>query len=197
MIRGLLLVLLCAGSVRAGGFQLPSQTEALVFEMQAMGRKPGFGVRRLPKQAPPAAAYINAGFAALGPAGTKGTVDGPGKQGNGAYEMLKNDPFEVIITIETGFISATMTFTRDSLTGADTLRFVGKKWDTMTGKWGPPTDRTNSLTVNYNPGRDRGNFHWLEDGKSYTERFWDGGQASSRSMTIELGGGWDHTFSHD
>jgi len=157
----------------------------------AAGRGPVEGTPRA------AATPVNAGFRALGPAGSTGKVDGPGRQGNGSYRVLRNDPFLVELTVRTGYVDGTTTLSRDRATGRDTMRFVGRVWDRDAGRFSEPQDVTAEVQISYDAGRDRGLIRWQEDGVEKQEGYWGGGRAGARTMTIELGGGWDHDFTRD
>jgi hypothetical protein len=136
---------------------------------------------------------VNRGFLGLGPAGTKGEIDGPMSRGNGSYTVEKNDAFELQFTMNTGYIKAQFTVTRDQATGADTMHFKGKLY--KDGKWTEDRDVTYGIQISYDSGQDRGKIRWKENGKWKEEGFW-GGRAGSKKMTIEFGGGYDHDFTH-
>ncbi len=136
---------------------------------------------------------INTGFIALGWAGATGKIDGPGWKGNGTYRMEKNNASEMSITIVTGYIEGRMTLTRDPQTGADTLHFVGRNWDKDKDRWGPHFDEAGELIATYDAGEDEGKITWKENGVWKSERYWNGRRGRTK-MTIEFGGGWNHTF---
>lgn len=136
---------------------------------------------------------INAGFLAMGDANSTGKIDGPGKQGNGTFKTLKNDPFEMSMEIKTGYIDGIMTLKRDQKTNKDTLRFQGKLW--KSGEWAKPVDDTVDIELHYNAKTDEGTISYTENGQDKSEGFWGGKEG--KSMTIEFGGGWDHDFYRD
>lgn len=139
------------------------------------------------------ASPLSTGFVALGPAGKTGKVDGPGSQGNGTYRVDKNDPYEVAITLDTGYIKGQVTLKRDSQTGNDSIRFAGKVWEN--GKLSEFRDNTHGAVISYKPKDDEGTVRWTESGGKKAEDFWGG--KSGNSMTIEFGGGYDHDFKQD
>lgn len=136
---------------------------------------------------------LSTGFVALGPAGTTGKIDGPGSQGNGAYRVDKNDPYEVALTLDTGYIKGQATLKRDPLTGKDSIRFAGKVWEN--GKLSEHRDNTHDAVISYKSKDDAGTIRWTENSGKKAEDFWGG--KSGRSMTIEFGGGYDHDFQQD
>lgn len=133
---------------------------------------------------------LSTGFVALGPAGTTGKIDGPGSQGNGAYRVDKNDPYEVALTLDTGYIKGQATLKRDPLTGKDSIRFAGKVWEN--GKLSEHRDNTHDAVISYKSKDDAGTIRWTENSGKKAEDYWGG--KSGRSMTIEFGGGYDHDF---
>ncbi|MBI5209675.1 MAG: hypothetical protein HY927_06880 [Elusimicrobia bacterium] len=133
---------------------------------------------------------INTGFQAMGQAGSTGSVDGPGKQGNGGYRVLANSPFEVSMRVKTGFIDGIMTLKRNPDTGKDTMRYQGRLWKDE--RWAPNEDTTTDVEIRYDAKRDSGSINWKENGRWKAERYWGG--SGGKSMTIEFGGGWDHAF---
>lgn len=135
---------------------------------------------------------INTGFLALGSAGTKGSVDGPGAVANGTYVVDENSPYRVSLTIKTGRMDAQLTLERDPATGSDTVRRKGKIW--KKGAFTPYGEVSFPGRIVYDAGRDSGTISWTEDAVAKQEGYWNG--ASGAAMTIELGGGWDHDFSH-
>lgn len=136
---------------------------------------------------------INPGFKALGAAGKTGTIDGPGAPGNGSYTVDANNPYEVKLTIKTGRIDAQLTLSRDPSTGKDTVRRNGRIW--KQGAWTTSKDVSFPAQLVYDAARDNGTITWNEEGLAKKEGYWHG--ASGTTMTIELGGGWDHDFSQD
>lgn len=136
---------------------------------------------------------LNPGFAALGPAGSTGKVDGPGSQGNGTFSVEKNDAYEVALTLDTGYIKGRITLKRDPATGQDTIRFAGRVWEN--GKLSEYRDKTHEAVIVYKAKDDEGTVRWTERGGKKSEDFWGG--KSGRSMTIEFGGGYDHDFARD
>ena len=138
---------------------------------------------------------INTGFKALGSADQTGEIDGPGRKGNGRYKTIKNQPYELILHIKTGYVDGTIGFKREKNTGKDVMSFSGRYWDQGKGKWGPQVDAKNDVVVTYDARRDKGKIRWLENGKWKQERYW-GGKAGIE-MTIELAGGWNHDFLQD
>ncbi|MBI5596396.1 MAG: hypothetical protein HY928_09945 [Elusimicrobia bacterium] len=139
---------------------------------------------------------LQTGFMALGSAGKTGTVDGPGRQGNGTYRVDQNDPYALRLWIATGYVEGTVSLTRDEATGRDVLGFTGKYWDQDKGNWGAPVSGSNEVVISYEARKDSGKIRWQENGSWKEERYW-GGRAGRTSMTIELAGGWDHDFKQD
>ena len=137
-------------------------------------------------------APLNAGFKALGPAGTEGEVDGPGKRGNGRYRVLVSDAVELQLEIRTGYIDGSFTMKRDASTGEDTMRFAGSRWDQDKNAWSEPADETGPVQITFDAKRNRGAIRYNENGRWKQESYWDG--KNGRRMVIEFGGGWDHTF---
>lgn len=135
---------------------------------------------------------VQTGFKALGGAGAKGKIDGPGWKGNGTFYVYKNDPYEISMWIATGYVEGVITIKRDKKTGRDRSNFKGRYWDQDKGDWGPQVDGGNDVVITYDAGRDKGRIRWKENGKWKQERYWGG--KSGKSMTIELAGGWDHDF---
>ncbi len=160
----------------------------------------GSGLDDDPAADPPAAslstAAINTGFKALGGAGQKGTVDGPGFKGNGTYKVLKNGSFEVQLEIKTGYMDTTLRLTRDPKTGKDTLHGAGKEWNSIKGAWGPFTEGTFEAQFLYDAKADAGKIRYKEKGQWKKEGY-RRGKAGRTSMVIEFGGGWDHVFRRD
>ena len=144
-------------------------------------------------EAEPTAEPINAGFKALGPCDSTGKIDGPGKKGDGRYRVLKCDPYEVGLKIQTGYIDAEFTLKRDGTTGKDTLRVSGRVWDNKKKTWSSPTDKT--FDAHFDSGAE-GAIRWNENGRWKKEGFRDGA-AGQGPMVIEFGGGWDHVFRRD
>lgn len=139
---------------------------------------------------------LQTGFMALGPAGKTGTVDGPGRQGNGTYRVDRNDPYALRLWIATGYVEGAVSLTRDQATGRDVLGFSGKYWDQDKGGWGAPVDGSNEVVITYDARKDSGKIRWQEGGSWKEERYW-GGRGGRTAMTIELAGGWDHDFKQD
>lgn len=137
---------------------------------------------------------INLGFLALGPKGSGGAVDGPGKQGNGIFRVLKNEPTEMSMIVKSGFIDGTVTLRRDPVTGNDTMRYQGRL--AKDDVWGPVEDKLTEIEVRYDVQTDAGSINWVEEGVEKVERFWGGGKGGKR-MTIEFGGGWNHDFNRE
>ncbi|MBI5240344.1 MAG: hypothetical protein HY926_07710 [Elusimicrobia bacterium] len=138
---------------------------------------------------------IGTGFKALGPAGKTGQIDGPGGKGNGAYRVVRNDPYHLQMLVRTGYIEGEVTLIRDPATGRTTMRFAGKRWNNDEDDWRPPEDVTKEVVVGYDARKDFGHIRWVEDGEWKEERYWGGAQG--KDMTIEFGGGWDHDFQQD
>lgn len=218
------LALLLAGLSSAQGFVTPRSFRDLVADMRSRAQhardqkraacapRPGpdgdaakacegvveFGWRLCPEGEIlrlPDAGPINAGFAALGPAGKTGKIDGPGRQGNGTYRVDKNEPLELSVFVNTGYIRAQVTLTRDPQTGKDRARFTGKFWDNRNGRWGPDVDDSSDAVVSFDRKGDSGKLQWNDKGTWKEERYWGG--KSGKSMTIEFGGGYDHDFAQD
>ncbi len=139
---------------------------------------------------------INTGFQAMGRAGDTGGIDGPGRKGNGRYRVVKNDPYEVAMDIQTGYVSGIMTLRRDPATGKDQMLFSGRVWDGDNDRWGAHEDKTNDVVITYDAWHDCGKIIWTEKGGRKEEGFWEG-RAGRRSMIIELGGGYNHRFDQD
>ena len=139
---------------------------------------------------------LQTGFMALGRAGKTGSVDGPGRQGNGTYRVEQNDPYALKLRIDTGYVEGTVTLARDQSSGRDTLAFNGRYWDQARGAWGPQLAGSNEVLITYDARGDSGKIRWQENGAWKEERYW-GGKAGRTSMTIELAGGWDHDFKQD
>ena len=138
---------------------------------------------------------FGAGFKALGPVGKTGKIDGPGGKGNGAYRVDVNEDYRLEAIIKTGYMAGRVVLTRDPATGAATMRFAGRRWDSDKGEWGAEEDKTKEVVVEYDAKKDRGTIRWVEDGEWKSERYWGG--AEGADMTIEFGGGWDHDFQQD
>ncbi|MBI4679044.1 MAG: hypothetical protein HY748_15820 [Elusimicrobia bacterium] len=137
---------------------------------------------------------INLGFKALGPEGSGGKIDGPGRQGNGTFKVLKNDPYEMSMEVKTGYIDGIVTLKRDSAAGKDAMRYQGRLW--KDGEWGPVEDKATEIEVRYDARKDEGSINWIENGEEKSERFWRGGKGG-KVMTIEFSGGWNHDFHRD
>lgn len=140
------------------------------------------------------ASPINTGFKALGKAGASGTIDGPGKQGNGTYTIVENEPYKVGIIIATGYLEGQLTLTRDPGTSGDRIDFSGKVWDKEKSCWGAQVAGTSSTKLSYDNRRDQGQIPWELNGALSEEKYWGGGKEGRTKMTIEIGGGWDHDF---
>lgn len=138
---------------------------------------------------------VNPGFKALGGGGVKGSIDGPGRKGNGRYFVYHNKPYSVKLHIKTGYVDGAITLSRNKETGKDSMRFKGRYWDQGKGTWGPEVDGTNDVVITYNSRKDKGKISWIENGKNKSEGFWGG--ARGDDMTIELAGGWNHDFEQD
>jgi hypothetical protein len=130
----------------------------------------------------------------MGPAGSKGKIDGPGVQGNGTFKVLANAHYELSMMIKTGYMDGAITLKRDQATGKDTLRYQGRRW--VDGAWTEPEDTTTGIAITYKAKDDRGKISWTEDGEEKSEGSWGGGD-DDKTMTIEFGGGWDHDFFRD
>jgi hypothetical protein len=139
---------------------------------------------------------INPGFKAMGPAGGGGKIDGPGKQGNGTFRVLVNDPYEMSMRVQTGYIDGIITLKREPSTGKDTMRYLGRRWNDDAADWNPNEDTLTDITIAYDPKTDRGSIRWTADGEEKSENYWGGGK-DDKVMTIEFGGGWDHDFRRD
>lgn len=154
---------------------------------------------------------VTTGFKALGPAGTTGKIDGPGRKGNGTYRVVQNEDYVLKFTIATGYVQGTVGLKRDPATGRDEMSFVGKYWDRDNNRWGAHFEATNEVLLSYDARQDSGKIRykekvkkiigqgkekkiiWQETGQWKEEGYW-GGRAGNKSMTIELAGGWDHDF---
>ncbi|MBI5882185.1 MAG: hypothetical protein HZB91_03670 [Elusimicrobia bacterium] len=152
------------------------------------------GKRPKPKPAALDQSPINTGFRSMGTAGSKGKIDGPGKQGNGSFKVLVNDPFELSMEVKTGYIDGIITLKRDPATGKDSMRYQGRR--RQEEAWGPVEDKLTEIVITYDAKTDRGRISWLEDGEEKSEGYWGGGK-NDKVMTIEFGGGWDHDFFRD
>lgn len=139
-----------------------------------------------------AAPALNDGFLSLGPAGTKGEVDGPGSQGNGTYEVLKNDPYEIRLQVKTGYVDCLFVLSRDPVTGQDGMRLSGKQWDREKNRWAAEKDVSFAAEVRYDRSEDRGLIRYKKGDKWLEERFW--GVDEGTRMVIEFSGGWNHEF---
>lgn len=135
---------------------------------------------------------LNAGFKSMGQSGqVLGPVMGlriPGvkHQGDGSYQVLKNEPDEVSFVMATGYISGKFTLKRSG--GADTLTFSGKLWNMSAGDWGAPTSFTSQGQVTFSGGS--GVIKWAKDGQPVSDRYSvrDGG-----GLNIEFNG-YEHQF---
>ncbi|MBI5624374.1 MAG: hypothetical protein HY924_11400 [Elusimicrobia bacterium] len=164
-----------------------------VFGSACDGKRPAPGPVLAAGDPPP----INPGFKTMGPAGSGGRVDGPGKQGNGTFKVLVNDPYVMSMRVQTGYIDGIMTLSRDPKTGKDTMRYQGRRWNDEKRDWNPFEDKLTEITITYDPKEDRGRIRWVDDGEEKSEGYWGGGGDDDKLMTIEFGGGWDHDFHRD
>lgn len=142
-------------------------------------------------------APINRGFQGLGPAGKTGRVKGPGLfgSGDGAYRVVENTPWKVVLRMKTGYIDGTFTLSRDAVTGKDSLGFNGSLWDSDQGRMTPPSNTINDGQVGYDPASDTGTIAWRLNGQ-WKQDAYKGGRAGTRGMTITLGG-HGHDFLQD
>lgn len=142
-------------------------------------------------------APLNTGFRALGEAGQKGSVDGPGGKGNGSYTVLKNGKSEVALKLSTGYIDGEFHLLRDPATGTDTLHFIGRKWLKEKSAWGPHEDNIVEAQFTYDAKADTGRIRYKAKNSQWKQESYWNGKAGRVSMVIEFGGGWDHTLSRN
>ncbi len=170
----------------------------------------GMGFRRLAAYAPQAVskfraalaetaaqpvAPINAGFAALGPAGAKGKVTGtPFGMGDGTYRIVQNDFYQIIFAMETPFVDGAFALKRDPKTGEDSLGFAGKTRDNPLNGW-TKLSGIYPGKIEYDAASDSGTISWQMNGERKRDSFRNG-RAGRRGMIITLGG-YAHTFTQD
>ena len=143
-----------------------------------------------PQSPTPAPGSITRGFVALGPAGSRGEVDGPFWRGNGGYAVLRNDPAGLEVAFKTGYVDGLLRFVLD-IHGETWLGFKGTIFDPRRNKT-YKLDNWTTIRHVYDARRDRGTFSWVENGKAKSESYSHG--ASGKEMVIELAGGWQHVF---
>jgi hypothetical protein len=187
------LFLAAAAAAPAQNFAVPAEFGAAVQASRAL--EAGAPRAAAPSAPASAAAPINTGFSALGAAGKSGKVDGPGPfgVGDGTYQVIQNDPYQMVFDMSTGYVQGRFTMKRDPATGKDTLGFSGRSKDGPLSGW---TQGSGSFAgqISYASGSDSGTIFWELDGKKVTDSF-KGGR-SGRTMTITLKGN-SHTFTQN
>jgi hypothetical protein len=135
---------------------------------------------------------VNLGFQALGPKGAAGRISGPGLLGfgDGAYTVLENSPFMVVLRMQTGYVNGRFVLKRDASSGLDVIGFAGHVMEN--GGWGPYKEGFNPGRVTYDAAADRGTVQWLVNGERREDRYERGGPGS-RAMRITLNG-HNHDF---
>ncbi len=150
------------------------------------GKADSVSARAAAAQAP-AVTPINLGFAALGTRGAKGRIKGPHPLGfaDGAYQMVANDPYLVVIYARTGYIDGQISIRRDPLTGKDMLGFAGRLMEN--GSWSATRSGINDGVVAYDPASDSGTIRWLFNGQ-WKQDVYAHGRSGARAMRIGLSG---------
>jgi hypothetical protein len=194
----LALVAAMTASASAQTFAAPGELAGIVAASRRLAAGSPIAVAAFRAAAAPvraaAAAPINTGFQALGPAGKTGTVQGPALGGDGTYRVIQNDATQMIFDMKTGYVNGRFTLVRDAATGKDILGFAGQTKDGPFSGW---TQASGNYAgqITYNPGSDSGTIAWQLNGEQISDTY-SGGRAGSRSMTITLKGN-SHTFTQD
>jgi hypothetical protein len=200
------LLLAAAAAAPAQDLAVPPGLSAAVASARQLAAGAPLAVKNLraPAPAPAAAAPaaqavvapLNTGFQALGPAGKTGKVNGPGPfgEGDGTYDVVQNDPDQMVFDMKTGYVNGRFTMSRDPATGKDTLGFAGQTKDGPFADWVTATGNY-AGQISYNSGSDSGTIQWQFEGASVTDTY-SGGRAGSKSMTITLKGN-SHTFTQN